>query len=461
MATETNEKKAKRAAKRYPYPRAATCQFNANLIDVQVLNISTSGIQFASKMKIETTEPIKVTWRDAKYGMFDPNFIIAREIHKPENKDFQYYYGAQYYDLVDHAKQNLLSLLKSFREEEKQETKQQVEKITPRYLFDVIEQDDAFLKRAFEAKDVPAYFDNVLKDIKEYEKEAFKFNDEVSVCVQKLTTHNFHCNLLGMMTAFMIEKSEIQSLYFQSIQTVLQKISETEVLVDQAIKKMIDDKTVQEESRRQIQRQFNESSNRLFYTKQGLLQSVVETFATLDSEALEFKDTFGKIKEEYERILEFTNSSFREDTKTATYKRRSKKPAEFSKAEAIMDIPVMSYKKPKYFLWFNVFFIFMAAVIFISMKISNIKNKTSMKEVIGIQIDIKEYRRFGTQLDLIFDTVEWKKLPENHKEDVYKKVIKYIKEDKQARSSIMFTTDGEIIKVVYEDMPTDEPPPAQ
>jgi len=445
----TDEKKAKRAAKRYPYPRAAQCEVDGQVLEIQMLNISTSGVQFATRTRIETQSPIRVQWRDTKFGFFDPTLLIAREIHKPENKDFQYYYGSQYYNLNAEVKQNLLVLLKNFKDEDKKEVKKQVERITPKLLLDVIDEGSAFLRRAFEGGDIPKYFDNLIKEIKDYERLAFTKDDVISVSIQKLTTHNFHCNLFGMLTPFMVDKSELQSTYFQRIQIELQHINETENEVEGAARKSLEAEG-RDDDKRNIQKMLNESSNRLFYTKQGLLQSVVDTFAAIDSDAPEFKDTFGKIKEEYERIVEFTNASFQEETQT--YKRRTKKPTEYSKADAIVDIPVMAETRPRYFLWFNIFIIFVFAIGFVFYRFTESQNKGSLREQIGLEIDVLEYKRMGTQIDLTVPQEDWKKLPAEHKDDTLNKIITYIQKDKSARSCILFDSRGGIIKILYEDM---------
>lgn len=453
----SDDKKTKRAAKRYPYPRAAQCEVEGQVLEIQMLNISTSGVQFATRTRIQTKNPIKVQWRDTKFGLFDPTLLIAREIHKPENKDFQYYYGSQYYNLNAEVKQNLLVLLKNFKDEAKKEVKKQVEKITPRFLFEVIEQGSSFLRRAFDGGEIPAYFDNLIKEIKDYERLSFTNDSDVSVCIQKLTTHNFHCNLFGMLTPLMVESADMQLTFFQSIQVELQKISETENEVETASRKTMESGG-KDEDKKNIQKMLNESSNRLFYTKQGLLQSVVETFITIDSDSPDFRSSFGKIKEEYERIVEFTNASFQEETQV--YKRRTKKPTEYSKADAIMDIPVMSETKPRYLLWVNIFLIIMAGIGYGFYRAGVSQTKTSLKDQIGLQIDVQEFNRLGTQIDLTVGAEEWKKLPESHRDDTFNKIVIFLQKDKSARSCILFDDKGGIIKILYEDMKMIEQPVA-
>lgn len=448
MSEDQNAKK-KRAAKRYPYEHQARCEIDANnVIDIQTLNISTSGIQFASKTKIETKEPIRVVWLDDEFGPFDPTFLIAREIHKPENTDHPYLYGSQYYNLVPETKDRLLTLLRKFKEQDKKEAQVQVEKITPRYVLDVIDQGDDFLKRVFRGEKVPSYFDNLVNEIKEYEKLAFSMDDPVSLSLQKITTHNFHFNLLGMLTTFMVEKSEIQSTFFYKIQIELQKVAVSENEIEKVSQKIFEE-AGRESDKKEIQKKINESNNRLFYTKQGLLQSVVETFSNIDPESMEFKDTFGKIKEEYERILEFTNASYHDESQM--YARRSKKPQEYSKADAIIDLPVMAEKKPRYFLWFNIFVIFIFLGIFGFMKFSEFRERSGMREKMGLQIDVIGYKRDGPQFDLVVRSDDWRNLPLAHKKDTFEKIIKYLVDDKLTKSCIVYDDHHRIIKILYED----------
>jgi hypothetical protein len=445
----SNEVKAKRAAKRYPYVMAGTCQFGANLIDIQLMNVSRSGIQFASRTQITTKETIRLHWKDSKFGEFNPTVLIAREIHKPENRDLPYYYGSQYCTLDPKVKENLLVFLKAFKDQDKQEVKKQVEKITPKYLFEVIDQGSSFLRRAFDGVEVPAYFDNIFKDIKDYERLAFSKDDEISICIQKLATHNFHCNLFGMLAPFMTENSALQVAFFSNVQLQIQKISETETESEAAVKKIMASEG-REDDKRNVQRMMNESNNRLFYTKQGLLQSIVDTFVNIDSNSMEFKNTFGKIKQEHDRILEFTNSSFLGEKQV--HIRRAKKPEEYSKADAIIDVPVMNYDKPRYLLWFNIFIIFIFIAGFGFYKFNLEQTRSSLKDQIGIEIDVSNFKRMGTQIDLTVPTEDWKKLPVLHKNDTFNKIVVYLFKDKSARSCILYDSDRNIIKILYEDM---------
>lgn len=448
MAEETNDDKKKRAGKRFTYSRAAQCDVDGEMLEVQMLNISASGVQFATRTKIVSKNPIKILWRDSQFGSFDPTLIIAREVHKPENPDFQFYYGSQYYNLSDGVKQNLLVLLKNFKEADKKTNQQQIEIITPQYIFDIIEQGSSFLRRIFNDGEKFPYFDNVIKEIGDYEKAAFLEEDPVSFCIQKLTTHNFHCNLLGILAPIIAEKHGMSNIYFQYVLSQLQKIVVVENNVEEVMKALMENKGIDAEAKKATQKKVNESSNRLFYTKQGLLQSIVETFSNIDAESMEFRDTLGKIKEQYEKILEFSNPALKYET--LTYKRRTKNE-DFSKPEAIVDVPIMSERRPPYFMILCgvIILIFIGSYIF--SKIGNMAQRSKLKDEIGIDLDIKDDKRFGTQLDLTFSSEDWSKLSEKQKVEIYTKVSQYIGKQKGLMSSLIFDDKKMFIQSVFKD----------
>ena len=84
MSTLSEQEKKKRAAKRYPYLLNAEYEASGQRHEIKLMNISTSGIQFSTKTKLESKEAILIRWRDSRFGGFNPTFLLAREIHKPE-----------------------------------------------------------------------------------------------------------------------------------------------------------------------------------------------------------------------------------------------------------------------------------------------------------------------------------------------------------------------------------------
>ena len=112
MSTLAEQDKKKRAAKRFPYACIAECEAEGKRHDIKIINISTSGVQFAVRNKIESKNPIMIRWRDSRFGGFNPTFLLAREIHNPESGEYPFFYGAQYFNLTQEMKDSLFKLLK-------------------------------------------------------------------------------------------------------------------------------------------------------------------------------------------------------------------------------------------------------------------------------------------------------------------------------------------------------------
>ena len=75
-----------------------------------------------------------------------------------------------------------------------------------------------------------------------------------------------------------------------------------------------------------------------------------------------------------------------------------------------------------------------------------------MKDKIGIDIDVKEFNRMGSQVDITVPKKDWDKLPPKHREDTLNKIIIFLQKDKGARSCVLFDSGGGIIKILYKDM---------
>ncbi len=471
MSTLAEQDKKKRAAKRYPYSCMAECEADGQRYDIKIINISTSGIQFAARNKIESKNPIMVRWRDSKFGGFNPTFLLAREIHNPESGDYSFFYGAQYLNLTQEMKDSLFKLLKFFKDESEKATKQQVEKITPGYLFAVIEQGTFFIKTSLFSKTVSSYFENMFKEIKDYERTAFTLEDDYSKHVQILATHNFHCNVLKSLTYVMIEDPSFQLKFFEKIAAELIKVDEAIAETDVQIKKILES-AFPGEKKKELQRQLSESGNRLYYTIQGMLQLVVEAFDTVISDTSESKELFAEIKEQYEQIAKPASGAAQQQA--ATYNRRSKRPQEFSRAEAIVDIQMGAPKnRGMQYLLFFILFVVAATIGFI--KYFNTTELQSFSEKMNLGVEIKSYNKLGAQIDIVVSADEWKKLTPQKKNEAFQKVVTFLENEKRISNSILFDDRRGIIKVIskgqtYVDpaaaapatpTPPSEPAPAQ
>jgi len=443
------ESKAKRVSKRYPYHQVAKCGTMDDFYEIHILNISTSGIQFACEKDIRSRDEIRIQWEDKTFGDFDLTFLIKRKIDADLKTEYPHHFGAQYYDLSNVMKEKLLALLRHCKEESKKVVQQDVEKVTPKYLFEVIEEGIPFLQRVLQGEVVSSYFKNLLDEIKDYEKEAFSQDSDISLCLQKIVSHQFNCNLLIQMQSYITEKTELKSTYLYQVVIEMQRITEVDKLMDHTLA-MVTNMEAKQKDKTEMYRKVNESSNRLFYAKQTLLQSIVKNFGHLDDQSPEFDHTLGKIKAELNHINELTHVSHREGVEP--FKRRSKKPEEFSKFEAIIDIPAFSHKKRNYLLISNYVFIICSVLFYGYQLLSNLFQTITIARDVGIQIEVKDYYRRDNQIILKFSADDWNELPPDHKLSTLDKIVKYLDSDKAADICMVYDTNGNVIKILYQGM---------
>jgi hypothetical protein len=193
----------------------------------------------------------------------------------------------------------------------------------------------------------------MFKEIKDYERESFLKDTDFTRLVQAMATYNFHCNLLKSMVPVVAETYELQPRFFQLIQDELQKIDQAIEITNDETKKILDS-ALSVEEKENLERQLTETGNRLYYTIQGMLQSVVEVFQPIVTELSDFKPAFDEIKQQYDQIAKPTHAG---TAKTSTYVRRSKRPEEFSRANVILEAQLPTSKN-RGFLYFMIFYIF-------------------------------------------------------------------------------------------------------
>jgi hypothetical protein len=446
-APHSSDKK-KRASKRYSYQRAGKTEVAGEACEAKILNISTTGLQFSSKIRIETKNPICIKWSDSKFGIFDPTFLIVREIYQPESKEFCYIYGAQYCGLSDEIKKKLLELLKSFKEEASNEISAGDEKITPKYLFNVIEQGAPFLKQQIVQKISSNYFRSLLADVPDYEKKSFETENENSTWIQKLATHHFHCNILISLIPVVVDSIDQISPLLNAADREMNNITQTENEVEKQLKK-ISENQLEDEAKMTLQKRFNESSNRLFYSKQSLLQKISQTFSDHVFDVSQ-KKVYEKLNQTYEAMVALT-ASFQEEA--VTYSRKTKKPEEFSKVDVIADVPAFEETKPRYYLFFMSFILvlILSGVGFYYYDLEHQRKK--IEQAVGIDIKILNFEKIGTQLNLVFSLSEWKKIPKDTKKNIYEKVSLYLSNQKGIRSVLLTDDAGTVILVLDKNFP--------
>ncbi len=452
-----------RKATRYPYIASALCKDNGRIHEIQILNISRSGIQFAAVHKLQEQQTTVLSWKDPSFGSFEINVQIMRKLHKPDNVHFQYFYGSQYFELTNDVKEKLLHLIKGVKEQIKNINTQEINKSNIDRVYEIIQTDGTYLEKIFGNNVYPEHFEAQVNQIKDYEKNAFRRSDVISSYLQKVTTLYFHSTLLEIVVPSVIEKNQLWARYFQQVLALLEKISVAEQQADSVFKQIDGD----EENVRAAQILLNESNNRLFYNKQTLLQSVVTSFGSTHFQKEELNELYSLIKMEFDRLLAVSTASFNESINTQV-KRRTKKPGEVSTPEILM-AATLSNQKPRYLVWFNSFLLLVMFVMYAAYAWFEADEVQSLNARLELPVPIMKYRRFDTQLDLVVTGDNWAKIPENEQKEIYKKIIAFLKKDNVYNAFRLIVSNKGVVKQLHEesyddpennpDLPTAAPAP--
>lgn len=453
--------KQKPAAKRYSYDRNAQCYVDREILDVKLLNISVSGIQFASPTKIETQNPIELKWDDEEVGKLRLSLLIKREVHMPDNVEFQYYYGSQYCNLEDEAKKSLVNLLKNCSQQEKFSVRQEVEKITPTYLFQVIDEGSDFLNKALRNRRAVPHFENILNHIVDYEKEAFASSDRISRYIQKLTTHHFHCHLMSMLSPIVAEHSEWMHPFFLRVNGEIQNISETENEGDGVTKRLSEQGEGDAEINKNMQRKINESSNRLFYAKQSMLQTIIENFPNIKNETPELQKEFASIAQINEKMIDVTSGA-NNPQHQVVYERRAVETPKIS--DAIVNLITGSSTNAKT-VKTNVTLYALFAFLLLIFGIYGVtqlfedqgEDNSVIKAEMGLtQITPIKNKKMDQQINLTVRKKDWENLTTDQKMNLLNEILAFLKKDGRLNYCVLYANDGDILEVYYEGMPIPE-----
>lgn len=285
----------KRASKRHTYLPQAFCEAQDIRQRIQIRDISQSGMQFFSHSFIQTNAPVCATWEDPVIGSLAPFLLIVRNIRQPYDAVFQYCYGSRFVNLRQETREGVEKLLLQTRNEERNADEKLITKITPEFLIEIIKQGRPFLQSLFKGDGFSKTFVRFTRECKPYEKNSFEKNDDIAHLIQKLTTHNFHCNLLNMATPFISQNHAQGKEFYRVVPDKLESIS---YIIAESNKFMasMDGQNIVEEARTSFKSMIHESTNRLFHTRFELLTTFMETYVFSEDEK---NPMIKKIMDEY------------------------------------------------------------------------------------------------------------------------------------------------------------------
>lgn len=443
--TSVLEEKKKRATKRYPYACNGHCSVGDVAHELKILNISTSGIQFATRNKIETKQEIQIRWNDSRFGAFHPMFLIAREIHNPDSREYPFFYGAQYSNLNEEMRDSLFKLLKHFKDQSTQDNKEQVEKITPGYLFSVIDQGVFFLKTALVTQNAPVYFEELMKKMPDYERTSFSLSDDYAKLIQKLSTYHIHCDILKSLADPLRNQPNLHARYFEKLQDLLQVIGDCaeEAPLESA---KIKASQASEELKKKLINQLSESGNRLYYSTQGMLDSVIKQFDSIVTDASEFKEIYRQIKLAY-----IQKKSQQTEIQPSKYRRKAKLTEEdFSQVEKIVDVRTQyepTRNSPRLLL-----LLLVAVACYMGYaKIDKMRKLDAFVKEMDLGVPVRSFTKMGTQLNIIFGATDWAALTDEKKMEVYQKIYARLAEDPWLANALMFDERQNVIRFINEN----------
>lgn len=440
------DQKKKRAASRYPYVATAQCIKDDKVFSCELQDISTSGIQIKCNEIFELDQQISLVWEDPAEGEIEGVFYIMRKFEK-EDAHGQHFYGLRYYQLDQFAKQGVLNILNSLKTKQKKET----EKISLDVIYDVVDQGKEYIAQNIsDLSAIHPFFSKPLEGLQPYEKEAFQGDpDPYKEIIVEFVVNNFHAALLKNVVPFAIKKTKrISSLFERAIRVIqaTEEIEQKEEAIFDYVKDM--------ENSIDLKMQYNESTNRLFYGKQAMMEKIVKSMETIEL-LPELKEHLQYISERYDHTVELTNPNIGlEDIHTVSKhppkkkdKKDKKKESKFNKKDSQYYVPDMEKKGTGKIIFLFLILLSIAGIFaydYIKAQQSTNKYKAELK----LPITFQEAYRDGSQLYLIFTPAEWSKMDEKKTNEVRNYLKGYLMEDKWLRTALLRTSAADIKMIV-------------
>jgi hypothetical protein len=298
MINEVQGSLNKRASKRYTYLPQARLDAQNIRQNIQIRDVSKSGLQFFSNSFIQSNAPVCVTWQDQSFGSLAPFLLIIRKLDQQSSGVFRYCYGSKFVNLRHDTRSNLEKLVTQTKTEENDANRKLIRGITIETLLSIIKQGRPFLHHLLQGNDASKHFVRFTREVRDYEKKSFDKSDEISQYIQKLTAHNFHINLLNIAIP-LVPKNIAQG--FELYQETVQKIElVSKVIIEtKPFLVSIDAATLAPDAKINLKRMISESNTRLLYSKLELLQTFVETYESDTSASKGLTETVKKIIDEY------------------------------------------------------------------------------------------------------------------------------------------------------------------
>ena len=443
------EQKTKRAATRYPYVADAQCVKDDKVFSCKLQDISTSGIQIVIDQVFEQDQQISLMWEDPNEGEIEGVFYIMRKFEKTDSHG-KHYYGVRYYQLDQIAKQRVLNVLNTLKNVQKKES----EKISLDAIYECVDQGSAYIKENISnLANLHPFFSKPLEALQPYEKEAFEGeSDPYKDVIIDFVTNHFHCVILKNVVPFALKKTTRIPGLLSRVVRVLELTEENEKK-EEAIFEYVKDL----DNSMEMKMHYNESTNRVFYGKQAMMEKVVKSLESFEL-LPELKEQLNYISTRYDHTIELTNPNIGlEDIHTVSKhppkkdkkkdKDKSNDGGKFNKKDSQFYVPSLESKGTGKKIFLGLVIVAIAAS-FVVKKYSEVKETNKYKATLRLPIEISEASRDGSQLYIYFLPEEWAKLDERKTQQMRTYLQGYLLEDKWLRTALLRTTKADVKMII-------------
>jgi hypothetical protein len=291
MQTGIVETVQKRKARRFLFLQRASIEAQGVRQDIEIYNISETGLSFLSNVAIQNNSPISLSWKNHSNDCLIPYGIVVRKSVQTSGNvlsRYKYRYGIKFTNLRNETKKIIQNSMKDSYDQELQACKKLIETNDVDGLVDILRQGRTFLQLLWREPQTHQNISRFTKEIPGYEKSSFENRDDISLAIQKLTTHHFHCLMLYSAVQ-LVDPTHPKFEMFRA--TVTEKILTVSAL------------------RQELQNlpgtpQLVESKTRLFYSRLDLLKIFVEKYKNrLDKKALQ-EPSWRSVLDEYNKTFD-------------------------------------------------------------------------------------------------------------------------------------------------------------
>lgn len=273
---------------------------NESPVVLQVRDISQSGLQFFTNLRIDQSSPLSISWTDEMWGSIDSYVIVTRQISQPTFKLYKYCYGSQFINLRSEAKESIIKVVGYIEKDELRLQRKIIESLNSDSLLQIIQQGRSFIQNIKNANsDTSKLFSKMMRSWQEYEVDSFTKTDIHSQWIQKLTANHFHCSLLRMILPVFPLNHPIGMETFRQSAIKLEQVPK---IMSEATK-FLGTKQKKPGDFNVEKQMIMECLNRLSYRRFELLKTLIDTATSSSEIENDQRKNLKKILEDYSGFI--------------------------------------------------------------------------------------------------------------------------------------------------------------